>query len=122
MCRRDHKSHRFNRSNFGEYPTSQSSEQLLSTPRSQPHSEEQEICQDVCSAWFGIWFAGISGSAGVPGEHVHGSSTLGQVFARQKHVNSIPSEYSSDISYQSVFLGLLFKRYPVREQKQWQMI
>lgn len=76
----------------------------------------------MCSAWLDVQFAGISGSAEVPGEHVHSSSMLGQVFARQKHANSIPCEYSSDISYQSVFLGLLFKSHPVREQKQWQMI
>lgn len=76
----------------------------------------------MCSAWLDVQLAGISGSAGVPGEHMQGSSMLGQVFAKQKHANSIPSEYSSDISYQSVFLGLLLKSRPVREQKQWQMI
>lgn len=76
----------------------------------------------MCSAWLDIQLAGISGSAGVPGEHVHGSSMLGQVFARQKHTNSIPSGYSSEISYPSVFLGPLFKSHPIREQKQWQMI
>lgn len=76
----------------------------------------------MCSAWLDVQLAGISRSAGVPGEHMQGSSTLGQVFAKQKHANSIPSEYSSDISYQSVFLGLLLKSHPVREQKQWQMI
>lgn len=74
------------------------------------------------SAWLDVQLAGITGSTGVPGEHVRGSSTLGQVLARQKRANSIPSEYSSDISYQSVFLGLLCKSHPVREQKQWQMI
>lgn len=69
----------------------------------QPHHKEYELCQEVCSAWFDVQLAGISGHAGVPGEYVHCSSTLGQVFVRQKHVNFIPSEYSSDISYQSVF-------------------
>lgn len=61
---------------------------------------------------------GISGHAGVPGQHVHSSSMLGQVFARQRHADFIPSEYSSNIPYQNVFLGLLFKSHPVREQKQ----
>lgn len=100
----------------------QCSERLLSTPWSQSHSKEQEFRQDMCSSWLDIQLAGVSGGAGVPGEHVHGSSTLGQVFARQKHADSNPSEYSSDFSYQSVFLGLLFKSHPVREYKQWQII
>lgn len=84
--------------------------------------QKEEPCQDVCSAWLGVQLAGISGSTEVPGEHVHGCSSLGQVFARQKHANPIPSEYSSEKPYQSVFLGVLFKSHPVREQKQWQMI
>lgn len=76
----------------------------------------------MCSAWLGVQLAGISGSTEVPGEQVHGCSSLGQVFARQKHANSAPSEYSSEKPNQSVFLGVLFRSHPLREQKQWQMI